>query len=355
MAAVEFQEVSRIFPGMDRPAVDGFDLTIADGELLVLVGPSGCGKSTVLRMLAGIEPVDSGRILIGGVDVTGVAARDRDIAMVFQAYALYPHMTVAENIAFHLRLVGVLPDEIDRRVGEVAEMLGITELLEAKPSRLSGGQRQRVAMGRALIRHPQVFLMDEPLSNLDAKLRLHMRTEIATLQKRLATTTLYVTHDQVEAMTLGDRVAVQRDGVLLQCAPPMELYDEPINEFVAGFIGSPAMNLLRATVRNGVAVCQDLRHRLSRDQLALLGGDRVTIGVRPESWVIDDCNGLDVHVDVVETMGPDILAHCSLPDRTELVARLPRADITVGDRLRLTACSDAVHVFDPVSTRRLAP
>ncbi|MGK0276520.1 MAG: multiple sugar transport system ATP-binding protein [Ilumatobacter sp.] len=353
MSAVEFRNVSRRYPGMDHPAVNGFDLTIADGELLVLVGPSGCGKSTVLRMLAGLEPVDGGQILIGGSDVTDVPSRDRNIAMVFQSYALYPHMTVAENMAFHLRLQGVQVDEVRQRIDAVAELLGISELLEIMPSRLSGGQRQRVAMGRALIRHPQVFLMDEPLSNLDAKLRLHMRTEIATLQKRLGTTTLYVTHDQVEAMTLGDRVAVQRAGVFLQCAPPMELYNEPVDEFVAGFIGSPAMNLLRGRVDGEDAVVGTLRHRMTRHQLDELSTDRVTIGIRPEAWEVDHCGGLEATVDLVETLGPDAIVHCSTAGRPGLVARLLSHAVAVGQHVRLAPQAGEVQLFDSVTTKRL--
>ncbi|MEP1123137.1 MAG: ABC transporter ATP-binding protein [Ilumatobacter sp.] len=353
MSTVEFRKVTRIYPQMDHPAVDGFDLDIADGELLVLVGPSGCGKSTVLRMLAGLEPVDAGRILIGGDDVTDVPSRERDIAMVFQAYALYPHMTVSANIAFHLLLEGDPPAEIRRRVDDVAELLGITELLHLKPSKLSGGQRQRVAMGRALIRRPQVFLMDEPLSNLDAKLRIHMRTEIATLQKRLGTTTMYVTHDQTEAMTLGDRVAVQDNGVVLQCAPPMELYDEPVDEFVAGFIGSPAMNLLPARVCNGVAVADGIEHRLSRRQIAELSTDHVTIGVRPEAWTLGECGGLRATVDVVEVLGADAIVYLSSPGIDRLSARLGRGEVTRGQQVHLVPRAGEVHVFDTATTKRI--
>ncbi|GAA4824454.1 hypothetical protein GCM10023353_36900 [Tomitella cavernea] len=237
MASVTYARASCIFPGSERPAVDALDLEIIDGELLVLVGPSGCGKSTSLRMLAGLEHV-SGGISIGDRDVTGLQPKDRDVAMVFQNYALYPHMSVAENMGFGLKLAKTPKAEITRRVAETAELLGLTEFLGRKPKALSGGQRQRVAMGRAIVRQPQVFLMDEPLSNLDAKLRVQTRAQIADLQRRLATTMVYVTHDQVEAMTMGDRVAVLRDGVLQQCAPPRQLYNRPVNEFVAGFIGS---------------------------------------------------------------------------------------------------------------------
>ena len=253
MASVVFDKATRIYPGTTTPAVDKLDLVVNDGEFLVLVGPSGCGKSTSLRMLAGLEEIDNGRILIGDRDVTNVAPKDRDIAMVFQSYALYPHMTVAENMGFALKIAGTSKEERDRRVLEAAKLLDLEPYLERKPKALSGGQRQRVAMGRAIVREPQVFLMDEPLSNLDAKLRVATRTQIAALQRRLGITTVYVTHDQVEAMTMGDRVAVLKDGLLQQVDTPRNLYDNPANAFVAGFIGSPAMNLLTAPVVGGVA------------------------------------------------------------------------------------------------------
>src|SRR5690606_2082807 len=235
-----------IYPGSDTPAVDKLDLEIADGEFMVLVGPSGCGKSTSLRMLAGLEEINEGAVRIGDRDVTHLPPKDRDIAMVFQNYALYPHMTVAENMGFALKMQGVPKDERLKKVREAAELLGLQDLLDRKPKALSGGQRQRVAMGRAIVRQPKVFLMDEPLSNLDAKLRVSTRTQIAALQRRLGITTVYVTHDQTEAMTMGDRVAVLKDGVLQQTDTPLNLYDKPANVFVAGFIGSPAMNLLEA-------------------------------------------------------------------------------------------------------------
>src|SRR4051794_20512609 len=248
MATVTFDEATRVYPGADRPAVDRLDLRVEDGEFLILVGPSGCGKSTSLRMLAGLEAVDAGAIRIGDRDVTHVPPKDRDIAMVFQNYALYPHMSVAENMGFALRLSGLAKDEIRRRGEEAAAVLDLSGLLDRKPKVLSGGQRQRMAMGRAIVRHPQVFCMDEPLSNVDAKLRVSTRTQIAGLQRRLGVTTVYVTHDQVEAMTMGDRVAVIKDGVLQQAGSPRELYDRPVNAFVAGFIGSPAMNLVDAAL-----------------------------------------------------------------------------------------------------------
>jgi multiple sugar transport system ATP-binding protein len=242
MATVTFEKASRIYPGSTTPAVNNLTLEVKDGEFLVLVGPSGCGKSTVLRMLAGLEEVDSGRILIGGKDVTDVAPKDRDVAMVFQSYALYPHMSVAENMGFALKIAGIAKEERERRVLEAAKLLDLEEFLDRKPKALSGGQRQRVAMGRAIVREPQVFLMDEPLSNLDAKLRIATRTQIAALQRRLGITTVYVTHDQVEAMTMGDRVAVLKDGVLQQVDTPQNLYDNPANAFVADFIGVAPLN-----------------------------------------------------------------------------------------------------------------
>ena len=253
MATVTFDKATRVYPGTERPAVDALDLHIEDGEFLVLVGPSGCGKSTSLRMLAGLEDVNAGRILIGDRDVTDVQPKDRDIAMVFQNYALYPHMTVADNMGFALKIAGTPKAEIRQRVEEAAKILDLSQYLDRKPKALSGGQRQRVAMGRAIVRQPQVFLMDEPLSNLDAKLRVQTRTQIASLQRRLGVTTVYVTHDQTEALTMGDRIAVLKDGLLQQVGTPRDMYDTPNNVFVAGFIGSPAMNIGTFPVLDGVA------------------------------------------------------------------------------------------------------
>ena len=266
MAEVVFQQATKVYPGTDEPAVDALDLTVADGELMVLVGPSGSGKTTALRMLAGLEEVDAGAIWIGDRDVTDLPPKRRDIAMVFQNYALYPYLTVAQNIGFPLKLAKVKKAEREARVLEVARMLGLEEYLERKPGQLSGGQRQRVAMGRAIVRKPSVWCMDEPLSNLDAKLRVQMRADIAALQSDFATTTVYVTHDQSEAMTLGHRVAALADGKLQQCGPPRELYDRPVNVFVAGFIGSPAMNLCeraarRRTARSASAARRSRRRR----------------------------------------------------------------------------------------------
>jgi multiple sugar transport system ATP-binding protein len=310
MATVTFQNATRIYPGTDAPRSTRFDLEIADGEFLVLVGPSGCGKSTTLRMLAGLEPVDDGSVYIGDRDVTMMPPKDRDIAMVFQSYALYPHMTVAENIGFHLKIKKVPKPERAERVREAARILDLEDYLDRKPAKLSGGQRQRVAMGRAIVRQPQVFLMDEPLSNLDAKLRVQTRTQIAALQRRLGVTTVYVTHDQVEAMTMGDRVAVLKDGVLQQCATPRELFTRPVNAFVAGFIGSPAMNLLQGTVDGDDAVFGTLRLPLSPGQREATTTSGITIGVRPEGFTVSSSGGLDVYVEVVEELGSESFLYC---------------------------------------------
>ena len=311
MATVTFDHATRIYPGNDRPSVDALNLAISDGEFLVLVGPSGCGKSTSLRMLAGLEDVNSGRILIGDKDVTDVQPKDRDIAMVFQNYALYPHMSVHDNMGFALKIAGTPKDEIDKRVREAAKILGLTEYLDRKPKALSGGQRQRVAMGRAIVRKPKVFLMDEPLSNLDAKLRVQTRTQIASLQRELGVTTVYVTHDQTEALTMGDRIAVLKDGVLQQVGTPREMYDKPANEFVAGFIGSPAMNLGTFTVDGEWAKIGPARVRLSaatRDALVPEDGGKIKIGFRPEGLdLVDESveDTIPVEVDFVEELGSD--------------------------------------------------
>lgn len=368
MAQVRFEKASHVYPGADRPAVDELDLTIEDGELMVFVGPSGCGKSTSLRMLAGLEEVSSGSIWIGDHEVTDVAPKDRDIAMVFQNYALYPHLTVADNMAFALRIAGVPKAERQARVAEAARLLDLEAVLERKPRALSGGQRQRVAMGRAIVRQPQVFLMDEPLSNLDAKLRVSTRTQIAALQRRLGTTTVYVTHDQVEAMTMGDRVAVLKDGVLQQVDAPLALYDRPANAFVAGFIGSPAMNLLTAHTRGeGSAVVDGVSIPIPRDVAAASTGDLV-LGIRPEGWHVAAAgeSGYPVTVQVVEDLGADAFLYATpagidVADRPageivpQVVARIDaRAGLTPGQEVNLVVDPDAVHVFDAGSGVRLS-
>ncbi|WP_424346584.1 ABC transporter ATP-binding protein [Kocuria sp. CH-021] len=310
MSSVRYANVTCQYPGAERPSVTDLNLDIADGEFLVLVGPSGCGKSTTLRMLAGLEEVTGGNIYIGDRDVTDVPSRDRDIAMVFQNYALYPHMTVAENMGFALKIAKISPEERRRRVEEAAKILDLTDYLDRKPKALSGGQRQRVAMGRAIVRSPQVFLMDEPLSNLDAKLRVQTRTQIASLTRRLGVTTVYVTHDQVEAMTMGDRVAVLKDGLLMQVDTPRALYDRPATEFVAGFIGSPAMNLFRVPVQGGTATFGTMRLELTREQQSALTGDRVTVGIRPEDLhPAAEGTGLPIEADVVEELGADAFVY----------------------------------------------
>ena len=357
MATVTFDQATRVYRDGDRPAIYRLDLEIYDGEFLVLVGPSGCGKSTTLRMLAGLEPVDYGEIRIGDRDVTMLPPKDRDIAMVFQSYALYPHMTVAENIGFHLKITKVERTERARRVAEAAAILDLTEYLDRKPAKLSGGQRQRVAMGRAIVRQPQVFLMDEPLSNLDAKLRVQTRTQIAALQRRLGVTTVYVTHDQVEAMTMADRVAVLKDGVLMQCASPRQLFTRPANLFVAGFIGSPAMNLLDATVSDGVANAGSLTVELTPAQSSGLTSAAVSIGVRPESWVVGSEGGLDATVDVVEELGSESYLYCTAQgmDHREVVVRTEGLSSSQrGDQVSLVPKPEAVHLFDTATGLRLA-
>jgi multiple sugar transport system ATP-binding protein len=385
VADIAVRGVTKSYDGTAR-AVDDVDLDVADGELLVLVGPSGCGKSTLLRMIAGLEEVTAGTVEIGGRDVTRAQPKDRDIAMVFQSYALYPHMSVAKNIGYPLKLARTPKDEIDRRVGEVAEVLQLSEVLGRRPSQLSGGQRQRVAMGRAIIRHPRAFLMDEPLSNLDAKLRVEMRAEIARLQRELAVTTVYVTHDQTEAMTMGTRVAVLRDGRLQQVDTPQRLYDEPVNQFVATFIGSPAMNLLAATVEPpaddelGGWALRVGSQRLALDEtvvaahptLRSLGGGPVALGIRPESF--SDEPGapaervIEATVDLVESLGSETVVHVVLTDppaddpdasdswrqvvarRGRGVVRLgPHRGLAPGDVVKLAVDTSRVHLFDATS------
>lgn len=349
MASITFERATRLFPGSDTPAVDALDLEIADGEFLVLVGPSGCGKSTSLRMLAGLEEVDKGRILIGGSDVTHSEPKDRDIAMVFQNYALYPHMSVAENMGFALKLAKANKEEIRTRVLEAAKLLDLEEYLDRKPKALSGGQRQRVAMGRAIVRQPQVFLMDEPLSNLDAKLRVQTRTQIAQLQRRLATTTVYVTHDQVEAMTMGDRVAVLKGGVLQQCASPRELYRTPKNVFVAGFMGSPSMNLFRVPVADGGVRIGDQIIPISRSTLAGSSGSEVVFGIRPEHVEIASY-GLKMEIDVVEELGSEafVFGRADINGSTQsIVARADWRDPPQkGDVVSIRFNEEHAHVFD---------
>jgi multiple sugar transport system ATP-binding protein len=389
VADIALDHVTKRFPD-GALAVDKVDLEIADGEFVILVGPSGCGKSTTLNMIAGLEDISEGELRIGGKVVNDKAPKDRDIAMVFQSYALYPHMTVRENMAFALKLAKTPQATIDQKVDEAARVLDLVQHLDRKPANLSGGQRQRVAMGRAIVRDPAAFLMDEPLSNLDAKLRVQMRTEVSRLQKRLGTTTVYVTHDQTEAMTLGDRVAVMRGGVLQQVGPPQELYNHPVNLFVAGFIGSPAMNFMPATLEEGRLRTKlgdiELTDEMRRTLEGRGSGREVILGVRPESFedatlVPDDARPhgvtFPVSVDVIESMGSDVFAYFTLgggPAKSaeleelardsgradagaaadQVVARLSSATrVREGEEAEMWADTRSIHVFDPSSGENL--
>ncbi|MBN9645233.1 ABC transporter ATP-binding protein [Corynebacterium mendelii] len=373
MATVTFDKATRIYPGATTPSVDELDLHIEDGEFLVLVGPSGCGKSTSLRMLAGLEDVNTGRILIGDRDVTDVQPKDRDIAMVFQNYALYPHMTVRDNMGFALKISGTPKDEINKRVEEAAAILDLTPYLDRKPKALSGGQRQRVAMGRAIVRKPQVFLMDEPLSNLDAKLRVQTRTQIASLQRKLGVTTVYVTHDQTEALTMGDRIAVLKDGILQQVGTPQQMYDEPANEFVAGFIGSPAMNLGTFDIEGNHAVLGPARVELSRDTLAAVTPEdqgKIIIGFRPEALeVVDEQAGVSipVKIDLVEELGSDAFVYGQLAgvegaklgsgaedEASQIIVRVPpRTSPGRGNIIHVRVRPEHQHHFSASTGKRL--
>jgi multiple sugar transport system ATP-binding protein len=361
MTTVKFDNASRIFPGSDRPAVDRLDLDIEDGEFLVLVGPSGCGKSTSLRMLAGLEDVDEGAIWIGDRNITDLPPKDRDVAMVFQNYALYPHMSVADNMGFALKIAGVPRDEIRTRVQDAAKILDLEEYLDRKPKALSGGQRQRVAMGRAIVRSPQVFLMDEPLSNLDAKLRVQTRSQIAALQRRLGVTTVYVTHDQVEAMTMGDRVAVLKDGILQQVDTPSAMYDNPANVFVAGFIGSPAMNLLEVGVQGDTMKFGNADvplHRQAVGEAQRVGG-AVTVGVRPEDMVlVGEGQGLRTTINLVESLGADAYVYGVAEiggTEHDVIARVDgRRPPETGGVGEVAPKPGHVHVFSTETGERLA-
>jgi multiple sugar transport system ATP-binding protein len=376
MAEITFDGVTKIF-GDDIRAVDDLSLNVADGEFMVLVGPSGCGKTTALRMLAGLEDITSGTLSIGGSVVNNVLPKDRDVAMVFQNYALYPHMTVAQNMGFALKVRGLSKAEVAKKVGEAAAILRLTDYLDRRPKALSGGQRQRVAMGRAIVRSPQAFLMDEPLSNLDAQLRVEMRLEIARIQRLLGVATVYVTHDQIEAMTMGDRVAVMRGGKLQQCDTPQDLYDHPRNEFVAGFMGSPPMNLLRGSLESndsGLALVLGSQrlavpsNYATSHQLPKVDGPGVVFGVRPEDIEVLEHSGSDslsTKVERREALGAEILVHLALVDAvgndafvvndsgavvsrpTTLVAKMgPRSGVSVGDQLQVRLNPDHFHFFD---------
>jgi multiple sugar transport system ATP-binding protein len=394
MAEIVLDGVTKRYPD-GTEAVKQLDLDIADGEFLILVGPSGCGKSTALRMIAGLEDISDGQLRIGGDVVNDRAPKDRDIAMVFQNYALYPHMTVRENMGFALKLAGAPKEEIDRKVQEAAKILDLEQHLDRKPANLSGGQRQRVAMGRAIVRDPKAFLMDEPLSNLDAKLRVQMRSEVSRIQSRLGTTTVYVTHDQTEAMTLGDRVAVMRLGELQQVGTPKELYEHPVNLFVAGFIGSPAMNFFAATVDGGrvrlpigeIELTDELRGRLEASGEVAGASREVIAGIRPEDFedaaLVDRQHHphgfeFDATIDLVESMGSEIYAYFGYEgegasseqiqelaqdvggadalgaDGQQVVTRLnPDSQVSRGERARLWMDTSKLHLFDPRTGRNL--
>jgi len=358
MARVLLENVNKIYDGNVHVVKDN-DLEIKDKEFMVLVGPSGCGKSTTLRMIAGLEEITSGTIYIGDRIVNNVQPKDRDIAMVFQNYALYPHMTVYDNLAYGLRLRKFPKDEIKQRVDEAAEILGLTDLLERKPKALSGGQRQRVAVGRAIVRQPKVFLFDEPLSNLDAKLRVQMRAEISKLHKRLDTTIIYVTHDQVEAMTMGDRITVLHDGLIQQVDTPLSLYDHPVNMFVAGFIGSPAMNFIPGEIRDekglrfkapGMDV--PLTQKQS-EQVKDYVNKKVIFGIRPENMIADKKGNITATVDVIEPMGNEIILFCAVQDIKFIVRMETRLKLEPGDTIELSVKEDYFHFFDPETEKSL--
>ena len=362
MATVTYDNVSRVYPGSTRPAVDSIRLQVGDGEFLVLVGPSGCGKSTSLRMLAGLEGVDRGAIYIDQRDVTNLPANARDIAMVFQNYALYPHLTVYDNMAFALKLRKTSKQEIDRRVNDAARLLQLEQFLDRRPKALSGGQRQRVAMGRAIVHEPQVFLMDEPLSNLDAKLRVQTRTQIATLQATMGTTTVYVTHDQVEAMTMGHRVCVLLDGVLQQVDSPRTLYDAPANVFVAGFIGSPAMNPTTVPLTDEGARFGNMPLTLTRMQVQAArangGENTVTMGFRPEhcDLVGEGDGGLPMTVELVEELDSDeyVYGHAVVDGNSRRLAVRTSGGVTpeLGTIINVRPRADRLHAFHAVTGQR---
>mgnify|MGYP000328095754 CR=1 FL=1 len=360
MAEVIFDHVTRIYPGNDKPSVDDLNLDIKDGEFLVLVGPSGCGKSTTLRMIAGLEEITDGELYIDDKLMNDVAPKDRNIAMVFQNYALYPHMTVYENMAFSLKLKKCSKEEIDKRVREAAHILNITEYLDRKPKALSGGQRQRVAIGRAIVRNPAVFLMDEPLSNLDAKLRNQMRAELIKLRQRIDTTFIYVTHDQTEAMTLGDRIVIMKDGFIQQVGTPQQVFDHPANLFVAGFIGTPQMNFFDGSLvkRNGRYFIEtdglsvELQQRLAAKDVA---EQQVTVGVRPEHVIIGQ-SGIPAKVDVSEMMGSSVHLHMSALGG-DMIAIVPlngeAAHYPMGMDVKLSFGGHVAHVFSKDDSKNL--
>ncbi len=362
MAEVRFKRVDKSFG--DVRVIEGLDLDIADEEFMVLVGPSGCGKSTLLRMLAGLEEITGGEITIDGTVVNDLPPKSRDIAMVFQSYALYPHMSVRQNLEFGLKIRKVPREEMDRLVNEAAEILDISHLLDRKPRQLSGGQRQRVAVGRAIVRKPSVFLFDEPLSNLDAKLRVQMRAEITKLQKRLKTTTVYVTHDQIEAMTMGHRIAILHNGVLQQVGTPLEVYEEPANLFVAAFIGTPPMNLVRGTLTSGGRAVDLGGGELPvperyHPQTKEMDGREIVVGVRPEAIGLpeEDADSptarITIEVELVEPLGDEVVVYGRMEDQMVTAKLGPREFPEIGEKLELAVRLDAVQLFDASTEKRL--
>lgn len=358
MSGVRLEALCKSFG--DNRVVDNVNLTVDDGEFVVLVGPSGCGKTTTLRMLAGLEDCSSGRIHIGDLDVTAVHPKDRNVAMVFQSYALYPHMTVAQNLGFALKLAKMPRDEIDRRIHEAAKILDIQDLLDRKPAKLSGGQRQRVAVGRAIVRNPKIFLFDEPLSNLDAKLRTTMRSELIKLHKKLNATIVYVTHDQVEAMTMGDRIVVMEGGLVQQIGTPLDIYDDPDNRFVAGFIGSPAMNFFHADVLTDETGCRaqvaDASLALSKSHPAASRSE-VVLGIRPEHLMIatGSASGIRLQgvVETVEHLGAETLIEISLADQAVIVRSGRQESLIIGQTAEISTRAEHVLLFDAANGERL--
>lgn len=354
MASVEIVDVKKLFG--DIEVMHGVSAHIADGEFVALVGPSGCGKSTLLRMIAGLETISSGTISIGERVVNGLAPKDRDIAMVFQNYALYPQMTVKQNMGFSLEMAGVNKPEIEQQVAKAAAILGLEPLLGRYPRQLSGGQRQRVAMGRSIVRDPKVFLFDEPLSNLDAKLRVQMRSEIKSLQSRLKTTMIYVTHDQIEAMTMADKVVVMHAGRVEQIGTPLDLYDQPVNQFVAGFIGSPSMNFIHGQLNVNMPAALDIGDGISlplKIAPTEYRGREVVYGIRPEHIVVDPIAGAPFRVTVVEPTGSETYITVQGAGQTIACLFRQRMDVHVGETLKLSFAQDAAHFFDPVSKLRI--
>ncbi len=355
MASVDIVDIKKNYGALT--VIENANIAVRDGEFLSLVGASGCGKSTLLRMIAGLEPITGGTIAIGGRVVNDVPPKNRDIAMVFQNYALYPHLTVAQNMGFSLELRGASKAEIKQSVARAAEILGLSALLDRQPGQLSGGQRQRVAMGRAIVREPQLFLFDEPLSNLDAQLRVQMRTELKALQQRIGTTSIYVTHDQIEAMTMSDRIVILNHGHVEQIGAPLDVYDRPANLFVARFIGSPAMNLLKGRVsRTGGAAAlliDELRLPIAGD-VPVKDGQEIVVGIRPEHFDLsDDADALPMRVSVIEATGPESHLHGAIGSASAIVALSGRQIIKVGDVVRLVAKPDHLHLFDPASGQRI--